>query len=777
MNRIRAISATLATLLATAMLLALPTSSSAIASGANGRILFVSDRDGHKQIYAVRGDGTGVVQLTTGAYNDYDPSVSADGTKVAFATDRDGKVELYTMNIDGSSQTRITNNIYTESHPSWSPLGTQLVWASLNGTDSDIWKANSNGNGAVDLTPDATAFDANPSWSPGGINVAFDRTLAGQTDVYTMKNDGTVITKLTTNGTSSNPNYAPDNKNLTYESAVAGPTPGPVLFASMGKKPIGVAVTSTRVLVTQFNSDKVQQIDSSGALTNWATLPLNGTNVERYIAISPGVNANFPKDYVYVTVGPNIYQITPDGLTVTLCQNIPSLPAGETGITFDTVGTFDFQMILTDRRGPVWGLDQCAQPAATSLGDIGAQAEGPLVAPLSFGVFGGQILVGNEFQDKVFALSNTGVVSTAATTESPEGLITIPQTACNMGSSGGAYFIAMKDQQQIWKMDASNFAGMGDDIMAPAELTTELNKLHWDGGAVQVSQVWPAFSTPDLEGSAFAPCASGSPAQPATGTTHEIWKINVTSLAKTQLTTNTDDDINPAYSPDGNTIVFQSDRTNPGLGIYDLYTMSSVDGSNQTDISNNAANDGTPDWEAVTGVVTVGDNFFSPTTIKPKLGVGLLWDVTGTNDHTITDNSPNLNLFGTGSTTLTAGQFYVFKFVGAGSYPYTCLIHPTTMNGTLNVPMTAAPKTGNLTTTFTITWAAAKAPTGFNYDIQIQRPGGSFVDWKVNQTNTLSATFVADGGTGQYRFQARVQNTSTGGASNYSQPVTITVNP
>jgi hypothetical protein len=117
----------------------------------------------------------------------------------------------------------------------------------------------------------------------------------------------------------------------------------------------------------------------------------------------------------------------------------------------------------------------------------------------------------------------------------------------------------------------------------------------------------------------------------------------------------------------------------------------------------------------------------------------------------------------------------VFKFVAAGSYPVICTIHPT-MTGTVKVPITAAPLTGDLTTVFTITWAVAAPPTGYNYDIQISRPGGpGFVDWLTN-TNAKSGTFVADSGTGVYSFQARIQN-GIGAASNYSQPVSITVNP
>ena len=49
-------------------------SPAAVLPGANGRIVFVSDRDGNKEIYTSRADGTGVVRLTTNTTQDYDPA-------------------------------------------------------------------------------------------------------------------------------------------------------------------------------------------------------------------------------------------------------------------------------------------------------------------------------------------------------------------------------------------------------------------------------------------------------------------------------------------------------------------------------------------------------------------------------------------------------------------------------------------------------------------------------------------------------------------------------
>src|SRR5437879_4196950 len=215
----------------------------------------------------------------------------------------------------------------------------------------------------------------------------------------------------------------------THESAA----PGPSTFASVNK-PLGIAVTTDRVLVTQFNTDKVRSLDSSGIMTTFATLPPTGNaSLERYIAISPGLGG-FLAGYVYVTVGKNTYQITADGSKVTRFVTIPSMPNGETGITFDTVGTFGYSMILTDRRGPIWTVDSTGN--ATEICDVGKQIEGPMVAPTSFVPFGGQIIMGSEFIDQVLA----GCDGRVGARESPEGAVLIPSAVCNVGTSRGAYF-------------------------------------------------------------------------------------------------------------------------------------------------------------------------------------------------------------------------------------------------------------------------------------------------------------------------------------------------
>src|SRR3972149_3275713 len=98
--------------------------------GQDGKIAFVSIRDGNYEIYAMNADGSGQTRLTNNAATEYGPAWSPDGTKIAFWSDRDGNWEVYAMNADGSGQTRLTNNSAWDAAPAWSPDGTKIAFYS-----------------------------------------------------------------------------------------------------------------------------------------------------------------------------------------------------------------------------------------------------------------------------------------------------------------------------------------------------------------------------------------------------------------------------------------------------------------------------------------------------------------------------------------------------------------------------------------------------------------------------------------------------------------------
>ena len=87
-----------------------------------GRIVFETYREGNGEIYVMDADGTHVMQLTSSAGPNWEPTVSIDGTRIAFTTERHDpghSSEVYTVKIDGTGETRLTTTSTWNLEPSW----------------------------------------------------------------------------------------------------------------------------------------------------------------------------------------------------------------------------------------------------------------------------------------------------------------------------------------------------------------------------------------------------------------------------------------------------------------------------------------------------------------------------------------------------------------------------------------------------------------------------------------------------------------------------------
>lgn len=87
----------------------------------DGKIAFVSDRDGNEEIYIMNADGTETKRLTFNPGRDIQPCFSPDGQHIAFASNRTGDWDIWTMDIDGTNQKNLTaNKERQETNPMWS---------------------------------------------------------------------------------------------------------------------------------------------------------------------------------------------------------------------------------------------------------------------------------------------------------------------------------------------------------------------------------------------------------------------------------------------------------------------------------------------------------------------------------------------------------------------------------------------------------------------------------------------------------------------------------
>jgi Tol biopolymer transport system component/tRNA A-37 threonylcarbamoyl transferase component Bud32 len=185
------------------------------------RLLFVSDRDGARGIYAVEVGANGSVGIPRSVLPSSDAhsiSVSADGRKLAYSrfienqniwsipipgsgtvsireavpitrgnqvvelhalspdgewivfdSRRQGENDIYKQRLDGGSQQLVANIAGHAYDPDWSPDGSDIAFEAPGG----IFVVSADG-GTPDLVVDFPGYDGGPSWSPDGLTIAFD---------------------------------------------------------------------------------------------------------------------------------------------------------------------------------------------------------------------------------------------------------------------------------------------------------------------------------------------------------------------------------------------------------------------------------------------------------------------------------------------------------------------------------------------------------------------------------------------------------------------------
>lgn len=183
------------------------------------RIAFASYRGGvHQKIFVMNADGTNPVQITTGASEDWGPDWSPDGSKIVFYSSFNGDGGIYVINTNGTNLTRLTNG-FLDNSPVWSPDGTRIAFSnfSIATANTDIYVMDTNGSNPVNLT-NHPAFETNPAWSPDGSQIVFSGTRDSLNyEIFTMNPNGTNIKRLTYNTVfDGSPSYSPDGTKIVF---------------------------------------------------------------------------------------------------------------------------------------------------------------------------------------------------------------------------------------------------------------------------------------------------------------------------------------------------------------------------------------------------------------------------------------------------------------------------------------------------------------------------------------------------------------------------------
>jgi len=94
-------------------------------------IAFTNHGEKQEDLFLIKPDGKGLIQITNDIYNDRAPRWSPDGKRIVFYSDRSGKYEAWSINPDGSSLEQLTHTADEKEmiyYPTWSSDGSRVAY-------------------------------------------------------------------------------------------------------------------------------------------------------------------------------------------------------------------------------------------------------------------------------------------------------------------------------------------------------------------------------------------------------------------------------------------------------------------------------------------------------------------------------------------------------------------------------------------------------------------------------------------------------------------------
>jgi Tol biopolymer transport system component len=554
------------------------------------------------ELFIAETDGSKPRKLVPGLHIDYNASFSFDGQWVVFTSERYGSADVFRVRASGMDLERLTDDPAFDDQAALSPDGRSIAFVSTRGGEStDIYLLDLQTRKVRNLTK-GPGGDFRPSWSPDGRRIAFssDRGTKVQAapgtweqvhaaSVYVMSADGSGVRKLSGEGQlAGSPKWSDDGTRLVFYEVAVRDT-----FAA-------------RQLPDQPNVEsRIVSIDvATGARQEHAA--------GRGLKLSPQF------------LGPDrIAYLVKNGPSAAL-----TFTSGERGITGDIgnpAWTRDGKQVVY-HSGPIATIPQPRAPGQRLVGrdprfDLLFASGFPAASP------DGTRLVVSERTGRGNSDDRTALVVWHTDGSNPrrifraEGSVMGPHWSPDgrqIVFGAGSYFLARKGrpaQIVIVGADGSNPrtipTGPGNaGFPSWSADGTEVVYRYWEdtaGGLRAVNVASGAIRTmttgydnfpmwsPKGDLIAFSRLADGN---------FDIYTVRPDGTGLRRLTDDPGNDSHPAWSPDGKYILFSSSRGGfkdeaPLFDIpqpYGELFVMKADGSDQTALTDNKWEEGTPTW-------------------------------------------------------------------------------------------------------------------------------------------------------------------------------------
>lgn len=199
----------------------------------SGRFIYFSSyRSGGLNLWRIRvaqeGKPFGAPQqVTAGAGQDVEVTISRDGKRLAFSTLKQN-ADIWKLPVDpasgipAGSPVAVIAGSREESRGAWSPDGAQIAFNSDRGGSMNIWLYSARDNSIRQLTRGAGG-DFQPNWSPDGTRLVYFSSRSGFPGIWGVEiATGEVRELAIGHCISINPFYSRDGRWIAYQSDQSG---------------------------------------------------------------------------------------------------------------------------------------------------------------------------------------------------------------------------------------------------------------------------------------------------------------------------------------------------------------------------------------------------------------------------------------------------------------------------------------------------------------------------------------------------------------------------
>ncbi len=182
------------------------------------KIVFVSDRTGHKEIWMMDWDGSNQRQITQFRSLSIEPAISPDSSKIAFTSYVKGNPGIFLFSVDPVRQLPFYNQVASlNATPDFTPDGKQIVYSSSASGWAQIYIANLDGSNLRRISS-SRAIEVEPKVNPKtGAEMVFVSGRSGPQQIYRMNMDGADVERLSSGeGEASNPSWNPDGQHIAF---------------------------------------------------------------------------------------------------------------------------------------------------------------------------------------------------------------------------------------------------------------------------------------------------------------------------------------------------------------------------------------------------------------------------------------------------------------------------------------------------------------------------------------------------------------------------------